>query len=205
MNTGTNQKEQAESLRYRDTIFAAIFAVFVLILAWHGGMFEHIGQPIAVFILVIAVHWHAYEKGRKNYAVEVGEKNRTGNLTRPNLIKSSNKITADEIAESLTRFFDAGYSSLTAGFKDTLENEQVLITTNNEQNKELMIVSMFAIIKVIMVAFGDASTAETLIGKFQHDVFNKYFKDVEEKNRFNELFWKRYNEYLQILDSKNKD
>lgn len=115
----------------------------------------------------------------------------------------SKKITTDKITESLLGFFDAGYSSLVNGFKDLLKKEQESI--NKEQNKELLVIPILAIVRAVLAAFGDTPKTKNIIGKFQHDIFNKYFKDEEEKNQFSELFWERCNEYSKILNPENKD
>lgn len=115
----------------------------------------------------------------------------------------SKKITTGKIAESLTGFFDAGYGSLVVGLKDTFKDQQISI--DKEQDKELIAVPMFAIIRAVLTTFGDSPATKNIIGKFQHNIFNNYFKDTEEKNKFEELFWKRCDEYAKILNPENKD
>jgi len=113
----------------------------------------------------------------------------------------SNKITTDKIAKSLAGFFDTGYGSLVVGFKDTLKEQNI----SNEQDKELIAVSMFAIIHAVLVKFGESDIAKRILGKFQHDIFNAYFKDPEERSKFNELLGDRGSEYNEILTADNKD
>ena len=115
----------------------------------------------------------------------------------------SKKITTDRIAESLGGFFDIGYGSLVVGFKDSFKEKNIII--DEEKDKELLAVPMFAIIRAVMSTFGDTPHGKNIIGKFQHDVFNKYFKNEEIKNSFGELFWKRCDEYSEILNPENKD
>jgi len=62
-----------------------------------------------------------------------------------------------------------------------------------------------SIIRAVLAAFGDTSATKNIIGKFQHDIFNTYFKDTDERNKFGELFWKRCDEYSKILNPENKD
>ncbi len=115
----------------------------------------------------------------------------------------SKKITTDKITESLVGFLDVGYNSLVNGFKDLLGKEQESI--NKEQNKELLFVPMLAIIRAVLSAFGDTSKTKNIIGRFQHDIFNKYFADTKERKQFEELFWERCDEYSKILNPENKD
>lgn len=115
----------------------------------------------------------------------------------------SKKITTEKIAESLSGFFDAGYGALVVGLKDISKNQQVSV--GKEQDKELIAVPMCAIIRAVLTTSGDSPATENIIGKFQYDVFNQYFKDVDERNKFGELFWQRCNEYSKILNPDNKD
>lgn len=115
----------------------------------------------------------------------------------------SKKITTDKITESLLGFFDSGYSSLINGFEDLLKKKQESI--NKEQNKELLVIPMLAIIRAVLAAFRDTPKTKNIIGKFQQDIFNKYFTDAEEGKQFGELFWERCDEYSKILNSENKD
>jgi len=115
----------------------------------------------------------------------------------------SKKITTEKIAESLSGFFDAGYGALVVGLKDTFKDQQISI--DKEQDKELISVSMFAIIRAVLTTFGDSPATKNIIGKFQHDVFSQYFKDVEERSKFGELFWQRCDEYSKVLNPGNKD
>ncbi|KKP93281.1 MAG: hypothetical protein UR98_C0007G0013 [Parcubacteria group bacterium GW2011_GWA1_36_12] len=115
----------------------------------------------------------------------------------------SKKIKTDRIAESLSGFFDIGYGSLVMGFKDSFKEKNIII--DEEKDKELLAVPMFAIIRAVMSAFGDTPQSKNIIGKFQYDIFNKYFKNEEAKKQFGELFWKRSDEYSKILNPDNKD
>ena len=115
----------------------------------------------------------------------------------------SKKITINKITESLAKVFDVGYGSLVIGFKDTFKDQQILI--DEKQDKELITVSMLAVIKAVLAAFGDTPAAKSIIGKFQHDIFNNYFKNIEERDKFGELFRKRCDEYSKILNSENED
>lgn len=115
----------------------------------------------------------------------------------------SKKITTEKIAESLVGFFDTGYGALVFGLKDAFKDQQISI--DREQDKELIAVLMFAIIRAVLTTFGDSPATKNIIGKFQHDIFNNYFKDTEERNKFGELFWKRCDEYSEILNPDNKD
>lgn len=115
----------------------------------------------------------------------------------------SKKITFEKIAESLSGFFDAGYGALVAGLKNMPKDQQVLIS--EEQDKELISVPMFAIIRAVLATFGDGPVMKSIIGKFQHNIFNQYFKDTNERDKFGELFWQRCDEYSKILNSDNKD
>lgn len=115
----------------------------------------------------------------------------------------SKKITTDKISESLKGFFDVGYSSLVVGLKDTLKDFHIKI--NKEQDKELITVTMFAIIRAVITSLGNSPAIKNIIGKFQSDIFNEYFKDTRERDKFKELFWKRCDEYSEILNPENQD
>lgn len=115
----------------------------------------------------------------------------------------SKKITTDKIAESLKEFFNINHKPLIDGLNDSLKDEQEVISI--EQNMEAVFVTMFAIIKAILTTFGDTPQTKKIIGKFQQDIFNEYIKDTEERNRFMELFWKRCDEYSEILNPENED
>lgn len=115
----------------------------------------------------------------------------------------SKKITTEKIAESLSGFFDVGYGTLVIGLKDAFKDQQISI--DKEQDKELISVPMFAIMRSVLTTFGDSPVSKNIIGKLQHDIFNKYFKDADERNKFGELFWKRCDEYMEILSPDNKD
>ncbi|MDP3934729.1 MAG: hypothetical protein Q8Q46_00680 [Candidatus Giovannonibacteria bacterium] len=115
----------------------------------------------------------------------------------------SKKVTTDKITKSLTGLFDANYDAVVIGFKDSFKDKIGLIS--KEQDRELIAVPMFAIIQAVLAAFGDTPQTKNIIGQFQHDIFNKYFKDAEERNQFSELFWERCNEYSKILNPENKN
>ncbi|MFA5387434.1 MAG: hypothetical protein WC322_03485 [Candidatus Paceibacterota bacterium] len=115
----------------------------------------------------------------------------------------SKKITTEKIIETLADFFDAGYGALVIGLKEKLKDENISIDEN--QDKELMVVSLFAVMKAILITFGDCLQTKNIIGGLQHEVFDEYFKDNEQKNKFGELFWQRCNEYSQILKPDNED
>lgn len=115
----------------------------------------------------------------------------------------SKKVTTEKIIGSLAGFFDAGYGSLVVGLKDSFKDE--LGPISEEQDRELIAVPMFAIIRAIMPALGDTTQAQNIIGGFQHEVFNKYFKDTEKRNQFGEMFWRRCDEYSTVLHPENKD
>lgn len=115
----------------------------------------------------------------------------------------SKKITTDKISESLKGFFDVGYGSLVFGLKDTLK--ELHIEINDEKDRELITVTMFAILRAVITIFGDSPATKNIIGKFQSDIFNEYFKDPQKRDKFKELFWKRCDEYSKILDPENKD
>ncbi len=115
----------------------------------------------------------------------------------------SKKITTDRIVVSLIGLFEISYNSLMVNFKDSFRDKQIII--DQERNKEILVVPMFAIIRATMLAFGDTFQTKDIIGKFQHDIFNKHFQDVEEKNQFGKLFWERCNEYSEILYSDEKN
>jgi len=111
------------------------------------------------------------------------------------------KITTDKITESLEGFFDAGYGSMVVGFKDTLKEQNI----SNEQDKELIAVSMFAIIRVVLLTLGESDITKRILGKFQHDIFNTYFKDFGERDKFGELLENRGSEYNGVITPENKD
>lgn len=110
------------------------------------------------------------------------------------------KITTDKITEDLIKIFKIGYGSLIMDFKNTLKEQNV----SNEQNKELIAISMLAIIRAVLVAFGKSENTKSIMGKFQHDIFNTYFKNEEGKNNFSELLWNRSSEYNKVLTAENK-
>ena len=115
----------------------------------------------------------------------------------------SKKITTEEIAESLDGFYDAGYGSLVVGLKDSFKD--AIGKIGEVQDRELVTIPMFAIIRAVMTAFGDTPQAKNIIGKFQHDIFGKYFKEKEKKVQFGEIFWQRCDEYSKVLNPENKD
>jgi len=116
----------------------------------------------------------------------------------------SNKITTDKITETLIKFFETSYGSLVVGLKESFKNEAES-SINEEQDKELMVVAMFAVTKAVLVAFGDTQKTKDILGKLQHDAFKTYFKEDEERKQFGELLWKRAGEYSQVLTADNKD
>jgi hypothetical protein len=113
----------------------------------------------------------------------------------------SKKITTDNIADSLIKFFEMGYGSMVISFKDILKEQNI----SDEQDKELIAVSMFAIIHAVLAEFGKSDIARKILEKFQHDIINTYFKYPEEKVKFNELLGDRGSEYNKILTVDNKD
>lgn len=115
----------------------------------------------------------------------------------------SKKVTTDKITKALLGFFDADYISLTKGIRDLFGKKQGAV--REEQNKELLVIPLLAIIRAVLASFGDTPKAKNIIGAFQHNIFNKYFEDEEKKNQFRELFWKRCDEYSRILNAENKD
>lgn len=115
----------------------------------------------------------------------------------------SKKITSDKINKSLSDFFDAGYGSLVVGLKDSFKDEVGKI--EEEQDRELITIPMFAIIRAVMAAFGDSHEAQNIIGRFQHDIFNNYFKESKKREEFGKMFWGRCDEYAKVLNPENKD
>ena len=115
----------------------------------------------------------------------------------------SKKVTTDKITELLDGFFDAGYGSLVVGLKDSFKDEIGKI--EEAEDRELMIIPMFAIIRAVMASFGDTPQVQNIIGKFQHDIFGKYFKEKERIEQFGEIFWQRCDEYSKVLNPENKD
>ncbi len=115
----------------------------------------------------------------------------------------SKKITTDQVTEYLLGLFNTGYGAIVKGLKETLGNSQMSIS--DEQNQELIMLTMFAILRPTITLFKDAPFAKDIIGKFQNDIFNKYFKDANEREKFGELFWKRCEEYSQVLKPDNED
>jgi len=113
----------------------------------------------------------------------------------------SKKITTDNIADSLIKFFEMGYGSMVISFKDILKEQNI----SDEQDEDLIAVSMFAIIYAVLVKLGKSDITEKVLGKFQHDIINTYFKDSEERFKFNELLGNRGDEYNKILTVDNKD
>lgn len=113
----------------------------------------------------------------------------------------SKKITIDNVTDTLIKFFEMGYGSMVVAFKDQLKEK----TISNEQEKELIAVTMFAIIHAVLVKFGKSDITGKVLGKFQHDIINTYFKDPEERVKFNELLENRGDEYNKILTVDNKD
>ncbi|OGZ65195.1 MAG: hypothetical protein A3C50_02960 [Candidatus Staskawiczbacteria bacterium RIFCSPHIGHO2_02_FULL_43_16] len=113
----------------------------------------------------------------------------------------SRKITTDKITESLSGFFDASYGALVFDIKNI--DKQILIS--REQDREIMIVSMFAVVRAVFTIFGDTPITKNIIGGIQYKIFNQYFRDPAEKDQFGNLFWERSNEYSKILSPENKD
>jgi len=185
-------------------------------------LFQSARSPLIDIILIetflLIINHRNYLKEKKHFGIVIalnGTKiiiaKKLLNTAQQKQIKQSNKfmgffskkVKTDTIAESLLGFFDIGYGSLVLGFKDSFKDKKIVIDA--EKDKELLVVPMFAIIRAVMSAFGDTPQGKNIIGKFQHDIFNKYFKDAEEKNQFGELFWKRCDEYSKILNPDNKD
>jgi hypothetical protein len=113
----------------------------------------------------------------------------------------SKKITTDKINEALLGLFDAGYDSLVMRLKDSYGDE--VGRAGEMQDRELITIPMFAIIKGVTMAFGNMPEAQNVIGKFQHDISSRYFKETGDQ--FRETFWQRCDEYSQVLRSENKD
>lgn len=116
----------------------------------------------------------------------------------------SRKITSDTIIKTLEEFFDVGYASLVSGLKNNFKKQEIKIDT--ERDRELIAVSVFSIVQPVLTTLGESPITEEIVGKFQKNIFNKYFQKPEEKNKFGELFWKRCDEYSRTLDcadSKN--
>lgn len=115
----------------------------------------------------------------------------------------SNKITTDKVVKTLEKLFETSYGSLVVGLKESFKNEAQVIS--EEQDKELMAVAMFSVMRSVLVTFGDTQKTKDMLGKLQHDVFKTYFEKDEERKQFGELLWERADEYSQVLRADNKD
>lgn len=113
----------------------------------------------------------------------------------------SKKITTDNISDTLIKFFEANYGFLVVGFKDKLEEKNI----SNEQDKELVAVSMFPIIHVVLAEFGASSITKNILGRFQHKIIKAYFKNSETREDFVGLLGDRGNEYNKILTAGDED
>jgi len=116
---------------------------------------------------------------------------------------SSKRIAIERIIESLFGFLKAGYNSLVNGLKKLSKDQKFFIS--KEQNKEIIILCMFAILRAISTACGDNIVSKNITEKFQQKIFKNYFKDTKERENFKELFLKRYNEYSELLSPENLD
>lgn len=114
----------------------------------------------------------------------------------------SKKITTDIIIASLVSLVNTHHSSFVNGFKDLLKKEQG--TISKEQDKELLIIPMLAIIRAVY-ALGDTPEIARIIGGFSYEIFNQYYPDAEERKKFEKLFNERLTEYYKIFDPEDKD
>src|SRR3989338_10973644 len=116
---------------------------------------------------------------------------------------SSNRVTRKNIIESLSGFFDTGYKSLSQGLIQVFEGK---IEINNEQKKELMIVSMLAVTEATSKTWGKLAEEKELVGKKPREIILKqYFSNTEEFEQFEELFNKRSREYHEVLQPENTE
>lgn len=113
----------------------------------------------------------------------------------------SKKITTGNIIDGLIKLFEMGYGSTVVSFKDTLKEQKI----SNKQDKELIAISMFAIIRSVLLTFRESDITKRILGEFQHDIFSTYFKSHGERDKFSELLGNRGSEYNEVLTAKNKD
>lgn len=113
------------------------------------------------------------------------------------------KITADKIIETLNEFFDIGYGSLASGIKDVFKNQNISI--NKDQDRELITIVALAIMRGVVASFGETTVSKNITDKLQSNIFNKYFKDVEERKKVEEIFLMRRDEYSEILNLENEN
>jgi len=113
------------------------------------------------------------------------------------------KITADKITETLKEFFDIGYGSLASGIKDVFKDQNISI--NKDQDRELITVVILAIMRGVTASFGEITMAKNITDKLQSNIFNEYFKNIEERKKIEEIFLTRRDEYSEILNLENEN
>lgn len=110
--------------------------------------------------------------------------------------------TLKGVTELLVDSFNARYKTATNMSQDLLENKQSKM--DNDQEKELMILSLMEIIWSVYAVFTEAE-AKDIIDDFRTVILDKYFSDLNEKKEFEKRFWERWDEYAEVLDPKNEN
>lgn len=112
--------------------------------------------------------------------------------------QESLKIITKLLADS----FNVRYKTVTKELKDFLEDEQYQM--DNDQEKELMILSMMGIVWSVYSVFTEAE-AKDIIDNFKTVILDKYFPDSETKVEFEKCFFERWDEYAEVLGPKNEN
>lgn len=107
-----------------------------------------------------------------------------------------------EVTELLVDSFKARHKTATKTFRDLLENGQSKM--DNDQEKELMILSLMEIVWSVYAVFTEAEVKD-IIDDFRTVILDKYFPDSKEKKEFEKRFWERWDEYAEVLDPKNEN
>jgi hypothetical protein len=102
----------------------------------------------------------------------------------------------------MVEFFAVSRDSLLKGIVDFLEEGSEL---TNEQDHEIMIVSMLIVVHSLHSVFGDDEIGKYIIGKFQDNIFKMYFFEKNDLEKFKTKFWDRCSEYYEIMDQDNEN
>lgn len=106
------------------------------------------------------------------------------------------------VTELLIDSFDARYKVTTKLLRDFLDRGQDQI--NGGQKKEIILLSMMETAWSVYAVFTEAE-AKDVIESFKVAIFDKYLPNAKEREGFEKLFWKRWDEYAEILDPKNEN
>jgi len=112
------------------------------------------------------------------------------------------RIKLKSITESLVIFLDHKFDAKKGLVYEFINSDS--LSTNTDQEKELLSLSFVEIVWSIYSVFSE-SEAKDIIEELKSSVLQKYFPDTAEKEKLDKLFRERWDEYAQVLDSRNKN